>query len=104
MTGVALAGAPKPARRDFWRKPAAITPAPVPEVEPEPAPAADEPAVRTALELRVELATGAVLVLALPDGTAPHLTPAVARALRAAAAPLLAELASRGLAVTLEEP
>jgi DNA-binding transcriptional MerR regulator len=50
----------------------------------------------TALELRIELAPHVVLSLSVVESVA--LSPADVRALRAAAAPLLAELASRGLA------
>jgi len=54
-------------------------------------------AAATAIELRVELAPDVVLSLsALDEGVA--ISPADVRALRAAAAPLLAELASRRLA------
>jgi hypothetical protein len=60
------------------------------------------PAVATrsasTVELRLELAPGAVLALSVDEGAAVTLTPAAVRALRAAAAPLLAELASRRLA------
>jgi hypothetical protein len=50
-----------------------------------------------AVELRVELAPNVVLSLSVVDESV-AITPADIRALRAAAAPLLAELASRRLA------
>lgn len=56
-----------------------------------------------ALELRVELAPGVALALSC-DAPIPYLSPADLHALRAAAAPLLAELARRGFTSTLEEP
>ena len=67
-----------------------------------PVPAAAMPGVAarpaSAVELRLELAPGAVLSLSVDESVAVTLTPADLRALRAAAAPLLAELASRRLA------
>jgi DNA-binding transcriptional MerR regulator len=90
MSGVELPAASKaPARAAFWKREAG----PVPSNRSEP------PPVRTAsaVELRLELAPGAVLSLS-GDNAAVVLTPADVRALRAAAAPLLAELASRRLA------
>jgi DNA-binding transcriptional MerR regulator len=55
-------------------------------------------AAPAAVELRVELAPGVVLSLSVDESVAVNLSPADVRALRAAAGPLLAELASRRLA------
>jgi len=111
MTGVAIpaSSARRGARSEFWRRaPADAAPAPAPAVA-APAPAAEavdtEPSARAA-ELRLALADDVALVMALRD-EAIHLTPADVRALRAAAAPFVAELAKRGLIAhrvgTLEE-
>jgi hypothetical protein len=54
------------------------------------------PAAAAAVELRIELAPEVVLSLSAADGVA--VSPADVRAIRAAAAPLLAELAMRRLA------
>jgi DNA-binding transcriptional MerR regulator len=63
----------------------------------DPASSARRAAPAAAVELRVELAPNVVLSLSIADdGVA--ISPADVRALRAAAAPLLAELASRRLA------
>jgi len=99
MSGVELPIAAKPARAEFWKR--------------EPGPSAAEPAVATgpeqpmasvapvpmagSVELRIELAPGVVLSLSA-DGESVVVSPADVRAVRAAAAPLLAELASRRLA------
>ena len=66
------------ARRDFWKQEAAASPAPS-------APA----------ELRIELARGTYIVVAMTDGVT--ISPADIRALREASAPLVTELARRGL-------
>jgi DNA-binding transcriptional MerR regulator len=81
MSGVSLpAGAPRTARAGFWQAaPTAPTPA-------------DEPARVLRSELRIELAPDVFLTLA---GDLGELTPADAPALRAAATPLLDELARR---------
>jgi len=82
MTGIAVE---PPTRRAFWRDGLnSLNKAPeVERVETVP----------------LELAPGAVLTFAVPDGIA--ISSADLRALRAAAAPLVAELARRGL--TLED-
>jgi DNA-binding transcriptional MerR regulator len=86
MSGVELPAAPTaPARAEFWKR----EPAGVAEVEP----AGTAPGV----ELRIELAPHVVLSLSVIDESV-ALSPADVRALRAAAAPLLAELASFRLA------
>ena len=71
MTGIAIPAQPRSARAEFWKA--------------------------RAPQLRIELAPGVALVLASP----PHLDASDLRAIRAAAEPLVAELAKRG---TLEEP
>lgn len=94
----------KPARRDFWKQ----------EVAPAPAPAPPSALVKSAFasaaragsaasvpaELRIELAPGSYVVVAIADGAT--ISPADIRALREAAAPLVTELAQRGL--TKENP
>ena len=102
MSGIELAGAPpeRRARREFWKREAALMPAPItPEPRALPTP------IPSPLELRLELAPGTSLVVALADDVS--LNPADIRALRAAAAPLVAELARRKLIApapgTLEE-
>jgi DNA-binding transcriptional MerR regulator len=100
MSGIELAGTK--ARREFWKREPHATPTP-PEQRPLPITAAPIPS--SPLELRLELAPGTSLVVALADDVS--LNPADVRALRAAAAPLVAELAKRGLIArspgTLEE-
>lgn len=113
MAGVALAAAPAAtgaARGEFWkREPAAAAAsaaapkaARAPRVEPARAPVAVEAAP---VELRVELAPHVTLTIdlgaliaAAPDAGDVALSLADVRALRAAAAPLIAELARRRLA------
>ena len=74
MTGIAVSAQPRAARPEFWKqRPAATGP-----------------------QLRIELAPGVSLVIA----SQPHLTPPDLRAIRAAAEPLIAELAKQG---TLED-
>lgn len=80
---------------------------PVPTFTPYPA-TAPAPASSTAPTMTLPLEGGASIVIALPEDGAISLSPADVRALRAAAAPLVAELARRGLIApakdTLEEP
>jgi DNA-binding transcriptional MerR regulator len=125
MSGIELAAkAPPPGRAAFWKQdrgaptiaePEAETPPdePEPETPPGELPAADAaapaepssvvaPAVAPAVapsvvELRIELAPNVVLSLSVVDDSV-ALSPADVRAVRAAAAPLLAELATRRLA------
>jgi len=100
MSGVALAGIRTPVARDaFWKRaPAQLEAAdaagapvqmvaPVSTVPPPPS---------ATVELRIELAPEVVLSLSAADGVA--VSSADVRAIRAAAAPLLAELVSRRLA------
>ena len=109
MSGVALAGPSKPAARaEFWKR--APLPAPPgssgggsgapPALPPEPAMRGPGAAARSdapPVELRIELAPQIVLSLAVVDDRV-AVSPADVRAIRAAAAPLLAELAIRRLA------
>jgi len=81
LTGVTLPA--RAARHEFWKK------APASSV-PSPKPVAAAP-----VEVRIELAPGAVVSIALPEGAS--LTSADVHALRVAAAPFVAELAKRGL-------
>jgi DNA-binding transcriptional MerR regulator len=94
MSGVTLALAPaKPKRREragFWKD--APAPAPEPVVQPPPS----APPVQPGLELRMELAPNVVLALSVVDESV-SISPADVRAIRDAAAQLIAELANRGL-------
>jgi DNA-binding transcriptional MerR regulator len=100
MSGVDVGGK-RAGRRDFWKTPPVI-PVPAPRSPtPYPTPPRSLPMPTAApVELRVELASGATLVLAVPADAS--ISPADVAALRAAAAPLVTELARRGL--TSEEP
>ena len=99
LSGVEVATRGRATRNEFWKRDPAPTTAPAPL--PRPAP----PAATTSI--RISLASGATLVIELPDDAAISIDPADVRALRAAAAPLVAELAKRGLTArlpgTLEE-
>jgi DNA-binding transcriptional MerR regulator len=103
MSGIELppVGTP-PARPAFWKREPAAVVAPAANADRElaaPGPGrAAPPAASAAVELRVELAPRVVLSLSVDESVAVRLSPADVRALRAAAAPLLAELASRRLA------
>jgi hypothetical protein len=115
VTGTARADkGPVLARRDFWKTPPArgvgtpppaaptapiSPPAHAPTPYPIPPRSLPMPAIAP-VELRIELAPGAALVVAVPPDA--PISPADVRALRAAAASLVTELARRGL--TLEEP
>jgi len=105
MSGVTLTRAGKTARRDFWKREPLPAP-PAAPASPYRSPPPSPP--QTPFELRLELAPDISLVVAIGDDVALSLSPADVRALRAAAAPLVAELAMRGLAArgsgTLEEP
>jgi DNA-binding transcriptional MerR regulator len=96
MSGVDVGGK-RAGRRDFWKTPPKnVGPATGPPRTPYPVPprSLSLPHV-SPVELRVELATGATLVIAVPSDVA--ISPADVAALRAAAAPLVTELARRGL-------
>jgi DNA-binding transcriptional MerR regulator len=93
MSGVQVESAPKPTpRSEFWKRaPAPTTAATPPHVQ---APQLDAMSARSAaVELRIELAPEITLSIAMSDDIA--LSSADVRAIRAAAAPLVAELASR---------
>ena len=112
MSGVTVGGpARPPARAEFWKR--APLPAPASDASsavassalaPSAVAPAGPPAMRGApsrsdappVELRIELAPNVVLSLAVVDDRV-AVSPADVRAIRAAAAPLLAELASRRL-------
>jgi DNA-binding transcriptional MerR regulator len=108
MSGVALPPAARPAARaEFWRReprPAdalasggASGPAREPDADADADAVPPPAAAAGAVELRIELAPHIVLSLSVVDGRV-TVSPADVRAIRAAAAPLLAELASRRLA------
>jgi DNA-binding transcriptional MerR regulator len=96
MAGIELTTKGRAARNEFWKQ----APAPV-MVPPRPAPRPAPAALAAPLELRLELAPGCHLTVAVTGDVA--LSLADARALRAAAAPLVAELARRGLAAQNQE-
>ncbi len=114
MSGVELAPRPRGSRKEFWKggathADAAVPPWPVPPrpiAPPAPAPVA-QPAAVAPVELRLELAAHVSLILGISADASLALTPADVRALRAAAASLVTELANRGLIAhglgTLEE-
>ena len=90
LTGVHMPARSHKARAEFWKR--------APEAKAEKA---EMPKVVPAspVEVRIELAPNVHVAVALPEGAS--LTSADVHALRAAAAPFVAELAKRGL--TLEE-
>lgn len=96
LTGVTLPARSRAARTEFWKRepPKVSAPARV-----------EAPAAAAPVEVRVELAPGVHVVIALPEGAS--IASADVHALRAAAAPFVAELARRGLTApggaTLEE-
>ena len=99
MSGVELPGTSakaKAARKDFWKEAPTAAPAPARALAPAPRPLPAAPA-----ELRVELAPNISLSIALSDDVA--ISRADVAAIRAAAAPLIAELARRQLAVHADE-
>lgn len=103
MSGVELPGTSasakaKAARKDFWKEAPAPAPAPARALPPTPRPLA---APAAPAELRVELAPNISLSIALSDDVA--ISRADVAAIRAAAAPLIAELARRQLAVHADE-
>jgi DNA-binding transcriptional MerR regulator len=103
MSGIQLppASPARPSgRRDFWKAEPAVEPAPPPMSPPPSAPPpalAPVSAAATPVELRVELAPGVSISIAMSDDLA--LSTADVRAIRAAAAPLMAELARCRLVV-----
>ena len=96
LSGVPLiAKGRAPARKEFWKREPVASPAAA------PAPMLTSPRALSQLapaELRVELAPNVFITIAMPDdGGAIALSHADVRAIRAAAAPLVAELANRRL-------
>lgn len=92
LSGVALAGKGRaPARKEFWKREPVASPTSAPITEPvrreRLAPA----------ELRVEIAPNIYVTIAMPEHGGLALTHADVRAIRAAAAPLVTELAHRQL-------
>jgi DNA-binding transcriptional MerR regulator len=97
LSGVALAGKGRaPARKEFWKRAPVASPAPAPVIEHRTEPARVERLAPA--ELRVEIAPKIYVTIAMPEhGGGLALTHADVRAIRAAAAPLVAELAHRQL-------
>jgi DNA-binding transcriptional MerR regulator len=83
LTGVQMPARSQKARAEFWKR--------APESKAETPKVASAPPV----EVRIELAPNVHVAVALPEGAS--LTSADVHALRAAAAPFVAELARRGL-------
>ena len=127
MSGVEVVVPARSARKDFWKRPAIpaphqsthadgglpwhiVSPAPrgagTPAMPIAPTAAGGEAAPPVAL--RIELAPEVTLVIGLPETASVAISPADVRAVRAAAAALVTELARRGLIAqelgTLEEP
>jgi DNA-binding transcriptional MerR regulator len=98
MSGVSV---PKPGSRyGFWKQELPPTPSTAPTARPAPSPrasAVSAPASTAPVELRLQLAPDVFITVAVEDSAALALTPADVRAIRAAAAPLVTELASRRL-------
>ena len=112
MSGVQVAtGKAKPARKDFWKREAEMVPSEPPAIAAAPTSpptlAPSSPMPPSSTTINVPLDGNVSIVIALADDAAVSLSPADVRALRAAAAPLVAELANRGLIAprggTLEE-
>jgi DNA-binding transcriptional MerR regulator len=103
MSGVELAAAPAKGRaRDaFWKK----APAPARDVAPVAAarPRAHAADALAPIEVRIAIAPNVYVVVTPPAGGALSLSPADADAIRAAAAPLVTELARRQLTLHAEE-
>ncbi|HEY5950022.1 MAG TPA: MerR family transcriptional regulator [Kofleriaceae bacterium] len=104
MSGVQVtSGKARAARKEFWKREADVTSQPA-----QPAPRFESRKPPAPTTISVALGNHASIVIALPEDAAISLSPADVRALRAAAAPLVAELANRGLIAppegTLEEP
>jgi DNA-binding transcriptional MerR regulator len=106
ITGVLLDDAAAPrkgrGRKEFWKREAeALPPPPAAPLVASPVPVlrAQAPASHSTApaELRLELAPGVTVSIALPANAPVSLSPDDVRALRAAAAPLVSELAHRGL-------
>jgi hypothetical protein len=102
MSGIQIPESRPKGRAEFWKREPVATPAEAPVVVPEPVPVPVLPAapmsapMSAPVELRVELAPGVSISIAVSDDIA--LSTADVRAIRAAAAPLMAELARCRLA------
>lgn len=99
MSGIQLPASRPKGRAEFWKREPVAAPAEVPApAEAAATPMAAPMATPTSppVELRVELAPGVSIAIAVSDDIA--LTTADVRAIRAAAAPLMAELARCRLA------
>lgn len=95
MSGIELPGTPKKsARKDFWKAEPKV-------IEPTPRPVQSRPPAAAPAELRIELAPNISLSIALSEDVA--ISRADVAAIRAAAAPLISELARRQLAAHAEE-
>lgn len=101
LSGVALGGKGRaPVRKEFWKAAPIASPLPgaAPPSPARPVMSGDQRGERLApAELRVELAPNIYITIAMPEHGALALTHADVRAIRAAAAPLVAELAHRQL-------
>ena len=86
MSGVVLDPKARATRKDFWRREPAVDVPPSPSPSPSPSP------TPSPIELRIELAPAITLTVSLTDT---GFDTADLGAIRAAAAPLLAELARR---------
>ena len=109
LTGVTLPARARAVAKEFWKRephaaPPSATPAPLSAPKAAAVSAVEAPPAPP-VEVRIELAAGVHVAIALPEGAS--LTSADVHALRAAAAPFVAELAKRGLTAptggTLEE-
>lgn len=113
MSGVQVAaGKPRAARKEFWKRDVepdieATPKAPVRATLARAAATRPSSASPAATTISVPLAGNVSIVITVPEDAAVSLSPADVRAARAAAAPLVAELAKRGLiapaGATLEE-
>ncbi|MBA3457878.1 MAG: MerR family transcriptional regulator [Deltaproteobacteria bacterium] len=98
LSGVSLAGKGRaPARKEFWKREPVASSAPSMS-DPGPAVMARPSPQLAPVELRVPIGPNIYVTIAMPDdGGAFSLSLADVRAIRAAAAPLVAELAHRQL-------
>ena len=104
---------PKASRKDFWKQPLEISTAPVVVTRPptlrsaQSAPSPQSAQSGRGAELRVEVAPGVAVSIALPADRSISISPADVHAVRVAAAAVVTELANRGLIArgtgTLEE-
>jgi DNA-binding transcriptional MerR regulator len=109
MSGIELAGKGRATRKEFWKRtpasearpsetrPSEARPSEARPSEARPSETRPSETRPPQLELRFELAPDIFLVIGTPDDALQTMTPADVRAIHAAAAPLVAELARRGL-------